>query len=241
MNKKKWLLLMSSIFTAMMGFAQPIGYMGKIVSVGYAMDGMPGTGKVFQNDKFLDFNTKHSFVVEMAVLKQLGLGFSYQQINDIVRLSKYTVSAQLPIDNSTLSNSSNQHYYSNANFYGSAMHFYCKYFLFKGTGAIAPFGRYIILKYSKSEVDVTDDGRYYSSGKTDLKTLSMEYFMIGYGTQKIYLDRLILDLGVQVGFPRVPFSELNDERKDEVTRISEKKIVYDQLLNIHAGLSFLLF
>jgi hypothetical protein len=238
---KKLLLSIACTIIPWLGKAQTVGYLGKTFSIGYALNGMPGTGSIFQNDKFLDFNFKHSFVVELAVLKQLGLGFSYQQINDVVRLNKYTVSTQLPIDNNGQSSALNQHYYSHANFYGSAKHFYCKFFLFKNTGAIAPFGRYVVLKYSQSEVEVTDDGRYYASGKTDLQSVSMDYLSIGYGTQKIYFDRLILDLGFQVGVPTTFFEGLSDERKDEVTLVSDQKMVSDQFLNLHAGISLLLF
>jgi len=240
--KKCFLILFSilNLLSIPLVHSQVPGYMGKRCIVKASISGMPLTGYLFSNEKPFDFNARFSLSVDYVLSRNICIGVSAQQVNDIIELDKMTTT---PIGQSSPNPPTT--FKSAANFYGYNLGVNMKFFLLRASGSLAPFGRYFILEYMKNNITVSDDGRYYPSGKTEINSIKTGTILIGMGSQKVLFNRLVIDTNLKYG---INFYGLARIKKAETRADFEpvydactSKMFSDYLFTLSIGIGILAF
>jgi hypothetical protein len=223
--------------------AQLPGYRGKKIVLKGNIQGLPVAGFLLANEKFYDCNLRMIGGLDMVITKSLVIGVSIEKTNDIIYLQKYPVSPNYPGNSSWSLPLSG--YETAANFEGTSYGANLKFYSYKSSGSIAPFGRYVILEYLNSKHTLTDDGRFYSSGKKDLTEIRSHTFVLGIGVQKVYFNRFTFETNVKLGLNTYGISAFKKAEEkmgyDEVTKVVTNKMLSDYLINAGFGIGILLF
>lgn len=236
--------LLTSLFLSMIfipfSYSQVPGYMGKRCIIKANVYGMPLSGFLFANEKPGDLNLRFSLGIDYVLSRNISLGISGEQVNDIVEIDKITTTPagqQYP-DNPIK-------FKSAANFYGYNLGVNMKFFFLRASGSLAPFGRYFLLEYLKNHVSVSDDGRYYASGKTQLNTISTNTIVFGMGSQKILFNRLVIDTNLKYGINFYGLSRMRSSESridyDPVYAACTSKMFSDYLFTLSIGIGILAF
>jgi hypothetical protein len=239
---KKYIVtfLFLTILSISFCFSQVPGYMGKRCIVKANVYGMPLTGFLFSKEKPGDCNLRFSLGIDYVLSRNISLGISAEQVNDIIEIDKLTTTPT-----GQMYPSSPTTFKSAANFYGYNLGANMKFFFLRASGALAPFGRYFLLEYLKNQVSVTDDGRYYASGKTQLNSISTSTILIGMGTQKILFDRLVIDANLKYGLNFYGLSRIRSSESrmnyDPVYTACTSKMFSDYLFTLSIGIGILAF
>lgn len=240
--KKCFLIVFSilNIFAIPFAQSQIPGYMGKRCIVKANISGMPLTGLLFSDEKAFDFNARLSLGVDYVLSRNISIGASAEQVNDIIYIDKLTTTAMgqlYPSDPTTFK--------SAANFYGYNLGINMKFYLLRSSGSLAPFGKYFLIEYLKNNVTVSDDGRYYPSGKQELNTINTSTILFGMGSQRVLFNRLVIDANLKYGInfyglARIQKSEVREEY-EPIYNASTSKMFSDYLFTLSIGVGILAF
>lgn len=240
--KKCFLIVFSILNILAIPFAQSQvpGYMGKRCIVKANISGMPLTGLLFSKEKAFDFNTRLSLGIDYVLSRTICIGISAEQVNDIIQIEKMTttLTGQLYPTDPTV-------FKSAANFYGYNLGANMKFFLLRSSGSLAPFGKYFLIEYLQNNITVSDDGRYYPSGKQDLNTISTSTILFGMGSQRVLFNRLVVDTNLKYGINFYGLSRIqNAETRaqyEPIYNASTSKMFSDYLFTLSIGIGILAF
>lgn len=223
--------------------AQVPGYRGKKFMIKVNAKGMPIIGALLGRDHYFDLNARFSLGADVVLSKSITAGVSIEQVNDVIELEKYGKFSKTQnningVFNVTLNK-------LKANFYGYNFGANLKFFTHKTSGSIAPFGRFFIVEYVYSDIDVSDDGSFYASGKKDLNHFGAHSLVLGLGSQKVLFNRITFEANVKAGLNSYGIHSFAKTEKllvqDEVYRASTSKMGTDFLLTVGIGIGFLAF
>jgi hypothetical protein len=220
--------------------SQVPGYMGKRCIVKANISGMPLTGLLYSGEKAFDINARYSIGIDYVLSRNICFGISAEQVNDVIKIDKLTTTptgqSYAPYPDV---------FKSAANFYGYNLGVNMKFFLLRSSGSLAPLGRYFLLEYLRSNITVSDDGRYYPSGKTELNTIHTNTFLIGMGSQKILFNRLVIDTNLKYGINFYGLARLQNaetrEKYEPIYSASTSKMFSDYLFTLTVGIGILAF
>lgn len=260
MNKKTIAFLSVLIFLQGIAFAQVPGYMGKRLTIGYSNNFfLAGIGPTKTYD--IGLNTTHSFNLEYTIKNRTNFCLSYQMFKTGVDVDhefyeeyedtygvynsiSYTYN---PIPNVPLQLKSNNVSIG---------------FKFFASGTLAPVGKYkkleLLLLFSNltykpnsfEGYDNQAEGlkrKSIGTGNYSYSTFALTYTM---GRQRVLLNRLVLDYGVQFGFtPAGVVAVLTSDEdfnrstnpEDIFRQETNKRLFRYELFNLHLGLGFLAF
>jgi hypothetical protein len=218
--------------------AQVPGYRGKKFMIKVNTKGMPVIGALLGRENYFDLNARFSVGADVVLSKSITAGVSMEQVNDIITLEKYGNYLQSGYNGA-------RKYETQANFYGYNFGANLKFFTHKTSGSIAPFGRFFIVEYLYSNIDVSDDGSFYASGKKDLNHIGAHSLALGLGSQKVLFNKITFEANVKAGLNTYgihSFAKI-DKRlvQDEVYKASTSKMATDFLLTVGIGIGFLAF
>jgi hypothetical protein len=225
---KRFLLLLFACCSLSLYAITP-GYMGRRLIVYYGISGMPMTGAIYNGERILDFNFKHQFGAEYILSKSRVIGVSGELINDYLTLhgeDGYDPGPQLSV------------------IYGWTWQISTKRYNFSNRGSIAPVGWYRMCSLGFSSVRVTDNGKYFASGRKNLGGSVTPVFVFGFGKSTVWWDRIAVDGSTRFGFAfngllKHYVKERDSYGMDEITRKSAVKVFAAYTIGIHVTFGLL--
>lgn len=224
----KKLVLIFILLLPLVSIGQVPGYMGKRVYLYYGGTGMPTVGAFFMNETAFDVNIKQQLGVDFVLSRRNVLGVSVELINDYMILHD------------------EEGYYGGSSLgviFGPSILLNYKGFLFRDRGSIAPVGWYSSFSIGANHVNVTDNGKYFPSGKTDLGSYNTGIFTFGYGKQTVLWDRITFDTGVRFGASYsgilTLLKDVDDLGMDEISQKANTKVFANYLFNVNLSFGWL--
>lgn len=239
---KKIFTICVLLFSILLCQAQTKGYLGRRTGVSIGVRGMPYIGKMMIDENFLDFNLRFSTRIEYVLFKNFALGINYERVSDRIDIESYAVSQYVPLSYYQMSNLSSplQKYYSKAFFRGNNIGYFLKFYFKQNNLSLAPLGKYFLMGYDWSRINIKDDGRYYNDANhTHLSTINSGTFFFGWGSQNIYYDYVTVDLFMGMGINRTGM-DAADGNSNPLFQ-AESKLFSDNLFMIKLNIGWMLF
>jgi len=240
----KSLTIIALLFVAINTRAQNPGYTGKHFIVSAGFKGMPFSGSMLINEDRLDFNLRYSVRLEYIAKHNLSFGFTFEGVNDQVKLNNLTSTRFAPIIIQERSTSSLP---VNASFKGNNYGVFAKFYSSESYGAIAPLGNYVITELYINDMIVHDKNRFFDNVPSGNYSFTTATFVLGTGVQYILFNHLTVDISFNLGLNPIgirgvkKLSEYENSGGNLSFKDPAKKMFSDNILYAKFNIGWLLY
>lgn len=242
MIQKQLTLLVFFVGISIFGYSQKApGYLGNRFSLGGNFQVSPALLNPNDNGNkgFFKFNSQFGITAEYATNRHASILFHYQ---------KY--STKKDYDEEIVFFDLNNNYYDNNTLFGDLDVTSYGFELRSYSESIAPYGFYVGFGLNYKIIELTQPTAFSSPSLVNRPQNDSPYSMFNLnltlGKQRIYLNKIIVSTGVNIGIP-LEFGKLNlfdvttdDFNYDESGPI-HKRIALHDLFNFKIGIRYLLF